>query len=138
LASVAQGQGLVVNRPREGDIVLFWSKSRQAHVRAGIVVELAVESRNRDKQPVYRCVTVGVAPAPAIPLVNGEPPRHQTHLSWQVRELETAICPAQGDLLIRWTQGDARQAFVDARDNVAAPNRAAWEIEEQLGLDRCA
>jgi len=128
LARVARSHGLTVERPGEGDIVLFWSDSLGRHVRAGIVVSLSVESLDDAGRTTYLCVTVGItgherashAATPALPT------------EW-VRELETPICPERGDLLVRWTLSDGRQATLDSRRRAPSPRvPAPWAFDEQL------
>jgi hypothetical protein len=136
VATVARSHGLTVERPAEGDIVLYWSDTAGRHTRAAIVVGLSVEALDDAGRTTYRCVTVGVA----SPKRAGRAPRHgatpASHTEW-VRELETPICPQKGDLLVRWTLSDGRQATLDNRRRNPAPRPSApWAFDEQLA--QCA
>lgn len=127
LVSVARSHGLAVRRPDEGDIVLYWSDVHKRHVRAGIVVGLSVESIDKAGRSTFHCVTIEVVPVVAMVADEAQPPC----AGW-VREREVPICPARGDLLVRWTRSDARQGKIDGRFKTAQP-RAPWEYDEQLG-----
>ncbi len=132
LAQVAQSQGLTVERPDDGDIVLHWSDTLKRHVRAGIVVGLSAETVDEGGRAKFHCVTVGVTAPQRTPAMDTPAAPD----GW-VRELETSICPQKGDLLVRWTLLDGRQATLDSR--AGGSNRrppAPWAFDEQLA--RCA
>jgi hypothetical protein len=126
LAQMARSHGLTAEKPAEGDIVLHWCETVRRHERAGIVVATSLESCDDAGRPTYHCVTVAVDTPPSPVAVGG----------W-VREVEISICPQRGDLLVRWTLSEARQAAVDSRRRKPSPRAAAaWAFDEQLG--RCA
>ncbi len=135
LAEMAQSLGLTVERPDEGDIVLSWSDTLKRYVRASVVVVLEVESRDPAGRTVFYCPTIGVSKPHRVGAarVSDTTP---TAGGW-VREAETAICPRKGDLVVRWTLHDGRQAAIDSRQYRPRPRGAApWAFDEQLA--QCA
>ncbi len=129
VARMAREQRAIVDRPVEGDVVLYWSTAAGRHTRAGIVVELHSEWPDSGGGTTFDCRTVEVGP-----VIDGQAPAPSGD-GW-VREQETPICPGRGDLFIRWTMCDARQAALDSRPRVLAPPVVAGAYDEQLR--RCA
>ncbi len=131
LAREVVARGLNVAWPMAGDIVLYWNPAVRRYAGSGIVERLHDAAIDDADRMTFRCDTIEVLTLVA----SVDPALPPGEVTESVRPMEGLICPARGDLVIRWTLADRRQAMVDSREPESRTD-APWAWDALLG--RCA
>lgn len=100
LARFAEARRILVREPRDGDVMLLWSRRECRFVRSGIV--LATVARGPDRDPWFDCLTVE-ADTNESGALRGR----------GVHRLRRPIRPSAGHRFIRWVDLDGRNAAAE-------------------------
>ena len=98
LAAFAEEAGVLVEEPREGDLLLLWSPVKQTFQRTGIVVWVGEATTLPDGTPARECVTI-----------EGDSEALATGTAGQVLRYLRLLSSARGDRFVRWTALDDRR-----------------------------